>query len=141
MERKHSLTHLLRLPSLIFPSVATIPRRSLVNVRLASWKPWWVLSWHKMPAADFSCSKIRSVTSSSLRSGELSSFSILGVLEEWYLPKRTERKLLRDDKLREKKKIKAPYNIEMLIRMLNIYYITLVNMLKLCDSSVHQSKI
>lgn len=77
-------TYLLRLSSSTFPSVATIPTTSFVNVRLEAWAPRRDLSRPKKPAAEFSCRSSICSFISSLVGCELSPLQILGVLEDWY---------------------------------------------------------
>jgi len=90
-DSKQIPTDLLRLSSSTLPSVATTPSTSFVNDRWEVWVSWCIFSWHKIPAADFSCRRICLVVSSSLGLEEWASFSVFGCVEEWYLPRVTGR--------------------------------------------------
>lgn len=85
-----------RLLSSTFPNSATTPRTSSISVGSEASIFGLVLSWHKMPAAVFSCSNIFfwSDALSSFWVSEPSLFSIPGVLERWYFPKTTVRKFM-----------------------------------------------
>lgn len=93
-------TDLLRFSSSSWPSEATIPRTSLVNVRWDAWVQWRVFSWHKTPAADFSCWRICPVVSSSFWWLEWSSLSTFA---EWYFPRLTGWKLIRSRQIKKSK--------------------------------------